>query len=420
MVSKSLNFAAAVRKDMFARADTQDMIVAEMSKNGMLLQHVKHQNSDICLAAIRQNWRALQFVRDIKRCIVGEYCIVTQAIRCSPEAASLLPPAHHLYAVCTDIRCIDFIAKPSMECCRYVITKMPEWISKLPNPPMELCLLAVQGRFKDATFKAHCNVGYYPAINYLRRDYLEGIQVSGTVLAELQEAALAPTKGWALLNYPQDVQVRLIEAAVRLNPVLYAHVPHLHTDALNHLACKLDPKLLAHVTNPTRELVWETAASWHVAIKYAEEQDEGLCVHAVRKSPAAIAYVRKQRLHIWAKAGYKTLPPLTSLFPEFVPNMKRCTATHAFFKRIQIVMSQQAKPTTKTVELEDPVTMEPVAAGTVCAFLADAKGTEHFAGTLDSLLDLLRAGFRGSTVYNIFVPIKNTLIPTNQLKWHMV
>ncbi len=418
MASKSLNFAAAVRKDMFARTDTQDMLVAEMSKNGMLLQHVKHQNFDICLAAIRQNWRALQFVRDINRCIVGEYCIVTQAIRCSPEAASLLPAVHHLYAVVLDIRCIDFIAEPSMECCRYVITKMPEWINKLPNPTMELCLIAVQGRFKDATFKANCNAGYYPAINYLRRDYLEGIQVSGAVLAELQEEALAATKGWAILNYPEAVQARLVKTAIRLNPALYAHVPHLHTEALNHLACKFDPPLLAHVSNPTRELVWETAAVWHVAIKYAEEQDEGLCVHAVRKCPAAIAYVRKQRFHIWAKAGHKTLPPLTSFFPEFVSHMKYCTATQAFFKRIQIAMSQQ--PPTKTIELEDPITMELVTTGTVCAFLADAKGTEHFAGTLDSLLDLLRAGFRGSTVYNIFVPIKNTLIPTQQLKWRMV
>jgi hypothetical protein len=64
--------------------------------------------------------------------------------------------------------------------------------------------------------------------------------------------------------------------------------------------------------------------------------------------------------------------------------------------------------------------MEPVTAGTVCAFLADAKGTEHFAGTLDSLLDLLRAGFHGSTVKNLFIPIKNALVPTHQLKWRTV
>ncbi len=426
MASKYLNFASAVRKDMYNRNDTQDMILAEVSRDGMLLRNVRHQTYEICCAALGQNWRALSFVHDLNRCIVDA------VVRHSPEAASLLPPAFHLYATCVNINCFDFIAKPTLECCRYVIQKMPEWISKRPNPPLELCLMTVKARFEDAKFRAYMNSPYRPASEYLQRDYLEGMRVTEAVLADLQKAALAVTNGWALLAYPLAAQERLVEEAVNINAAVYTHVPHLHTDALNRVVCMKNHTYLAILTNPPRDLVWDIATSWPVAIKYAEEQDEALCVHAVRSHPTAIAHVRKARLHIWAKAGYKTLPQLTTLFPEFVPTIVRSEAARAFFARIQRAMATNGKPSTThkpaaaaavaaaAVELEDPVTLEPVAPGTVCAFLADDKGIQHFAGTLDSLLDLLKAGFHGSTPQNLFIPIKNALVPTRLIRWRTV
>ncbi len=406
-----MSFSAALCKDMFARDDTDDMILAAVSKDGMLLRRVRRQTFAICKAAVEQNWRAIAFVQDL------HYSILQVALQCNLEAASLLPPQVHTLAVAIDLRAFDFIAKPTMACCEYVIKKMPEWITKRPNPPMNLCLLAVQGRFEDASFRAYANSPYHEPVQYLRRDYLEGMPVT----EELQKAALAPTKGGAILSYSQAAQERLAEEAVRLNVKVYSYMPEsCHTVALDRIVCTAYPEKLAQIPHPARDLVWDIAKRWAPAIKYAEEQDEALCIHAVRHQSSAIAYVRRNRLHIWAKAGHKTIPSLTTLFPEFATLMTRSASARAFFHKINVALHRRAPLKADEEVLEDPVTMDPVVAGTVCAFLPDGKGNQHFAGTLDSLLDLLKAGFHGSTVQHLFIPIKNALVPTQQIKWRQI
>ena len=146
----------------------------------------------------------------------------------------------HIPAVKINSECFSFIAKPSMECCRYAIETYPELITARPNPPLELCLIAVRKRFENALISHRHRYYHVDDLYCLRQDYLLFIQVSPEVLAELQEAALHITNGYAILSYPPEAQVRLFETAVRINPALYAQLPHLHALGRAELAYLLD------------------------------------------------------------------------------------------------------------------------------------------------------------------------------------
>lgn len=59
---------AAMRRDGMAleyvRAQTPDICLAAVQQNGLALKHVRVQTYAICMAAVRQNANALDFVRD--------------------------------------------------------------------------------------------------------------------------------------------------------------------------------------------------------------------------------------------------------------------------------------------------------------------------------------------------------------------
>jgi hypothetical protein len=260
--------------------------------------------------------------------------------------------------------------------------------------------------------------------SYLSCDYFKGMKAT----EELLWAALTVTKGWSILASPHVP--RLVIEAVRINPEVLAHIPQTPdmvmalckfnpnifpyvkepTEEVSRMVCTVLPHMLRYVKNPPRDLVWECAKKWDLAINYAD-QDEDLCVHAVKHHQGAIAYVRRNRMRVWLKAG-RPIKHLTDIFPEF---NTRTSADYKFFYPIL-----KAKTMKTTEALEDPVTLEPVEAGMVCAFLLDAKGNQHFAGTLDTLLDLLRNRFQGSTTQHLFIPLRNALVPTALLRWRVI
>jgi hypothetical protein len=318
-----MSFASAARRGMSDK-DKQEMLLKSLPSDGMLLRYISDQTPKICAIAIAQNWRAITCVRNISK------ELLENVLRWAPQCVSLLPPSMHILALEINRECFNFIDKPSMECCRYAIETYPELITTRPNPPLELCLIAVRRRFEIALMY-HRNRYYHGDPLYcLRRDYLLFIQVSPEVLAELQERALYITKGYAILSYPSEAQARLFETAVRINPALYPQLPHLHALGCAELTYLLD-------------------------------------------------------------------------FPE------------------RIKMARASKVLKKMPEaLEDPVSLEPIKKNTLCVFIIKANGSEHFVGTADTILDLVKRKFRGSTEFDIFVPSQNTLIPTSQLRLHKV
>jgi hypothetical protein len=183
-----MSYAKALSKDMFRREDTDEMVFAAVSKDGMQLQYVKKQTPRLVYAALKQNWRALQYVDDL------DNQLVRQAVLWDPRAASLLPPKFHQFAVIVDINCFDYILKPSMEVCRYVIEQRPDWIAKRPNPPLELCLTAVKARHIGS------EEFYVNWTEYLGLGYFDGI----TVTEELAKASLPITNGWAYRSLPRE------------------------------------------------------------------------------------------------------------------------------------------------------------------------------------------------------------------------
>ena len=418
-----LNYGKALRKDMFQRQDTEDMVIAAVSKDGMQLQFVKNKTPRIVYAALKQNWRALPYVDDI------DEDLAHRVVMWDPKAASLLPAKFHHMAVINNIDCFDYIAKPSMEACRYVIEQQPDWIAKRPNPPMELCLLAIQVRHKIADFTVYGDRGYNNIYTRLGKDYFKGMKVT----KELAKASLSVTKGYSYISFPDDLKVTLAEETLRVNADLARFMtltPALEdfmltldgalirilenpTEKQKILACKTTPLAILEIKNPSREVVWESATGWQGALKHAAELDEELCIHAVRHFPDALLYCRENQLRIWMKAGAPKTVVIEDLFPKYRWAMKMHILVYWFFRDIADSLCQN-RDMPVPVELEDPVSLEPVAKGTVVAMMGD-----HFVGTLPTLLQMVETGFRGSDFRYIFVPIKNTLVHNSCLRWCM-
>ncbi len=406
---------------MFQRQDTEDMIVAAMSKDGMQLQHVKKQTPRIVYAALKQNWRALPFVENI------DNFLARQVILWDPKAASLLPKQHHLIAVISDINCFDYIAKPSIEACRYVIEQQPDWIAKRPNPPLELCLLAVQMRHKNAEFWVRCDRGYGSPYTHLGKEYFKGMQVT----KELARASLPITKGYSYISFPDALKASLAEDTLRMNadlarfmtltPALQdvmleldgKHICMLEnpTEEQKILACKTTPHAIQYIKNPSRAVVWQSATGFKDALKYCAEQDEELCAHAVRHFPAALQYCKEGRRRIWLKAGAPIPVDVGLLFPKYRKTMQTNFLALDFFRTLATSMRDN-RNMPAPADLEDPVSLEPVAKGTVVALIGD-----HFVGTLRTLLQMVETGFRGSNYRYLFVPIKNQLVWSYHLRW---
>ncbi len=416
-----LNYGAALRKDMFKREDTEDMVVAAVSKDGMQLQHVKKQTPRVVYAALKQNWRALPYVENI------DNFLARQVVLWDPKAASLLPAKFHLLAVISDMACFDYIAKPSMEACRYVIEQKPDWIAKRPNPPQDLCLLAVRVRHENAHFMVRCERGYGNPYIHLGKDYFKGMQVT----KELARASLHVTQGYSYISFPEDLKISLAEEALRTNadvarfmtltPALedvmlgkdgtLIRIVKNPTEKQKILACKTTAHAIQYIKDPSRAVVWESATGWQDALQYVAEQDEDLCVHAVRHFPEALRYCKKGRLHIWLKAGAPGGVDVALLFPRYRKVMQTHILAYYYFRNIVDSLRQNCDMPVPA-DLEDPVSLEPVAKGAVIAMMGD-----HFVGTLPTLLQMLETRFRGSNYNYVFVPIKNQLVHMSCLRW---
>lgn len=424
-LKSKMNYGAALQKDMFERKDTLAMVEAAVSKDGMLLSKVIHQTPTICCAAVRQNWRALSYVREITNFLVQD------AVEQSPQAASLIPAEFHLTAVIHNVDCFDYIRKPTMECCRYVLKYKPDFIAKFKNPPLELCLQVVKDRHRNAMRVITCTM---PPLydEYLGIGYLKGMPIT----EELVRQALPATKGsiWRslppvlqtkydldalrlnafLLKYMEKTAVRL-KAVVEGNPLALRNMEQ--TSELVEVACKANPRVLQIVKNPSRDLVWRCAERWEGAIQYAQKQDLELCVHAVKHHIGALQYVHENPLRVWVLSRSMQMPQLDMLFPQHRRYINSYHGMgHTFFQRIAFQCRDH--PTVSAEEMEDPITLAPVDIGTLVAVIEE-NGKQHFAGTWESLWGMMMAGFRGSNYARIFVPIKNALVPANQIQWRM-
>ena len=424
MTAVKMNYGAALKKDMYERKDTSTMVEAAVSKDGLLLANVKHQTPRITWLAVSQNWRALQFVQEINT------SLVRNAVYQSSEAGALVPVDFHLTAVIANINSFDFLRRPSMEACQYVLKEKPDWITKFKNPPVELCLQVVKLRHHDACRMAACTI---PNSNdrYLGVGYLEGMHVSD----ELVRQALPATHGLVWRSLPPALQSRYDLHALRINGAVLRYMEQTparqkavvegfpwalrgfeQTPELVEIACKKNPMVLEIVKNPSRDLVMKCAEDWYGALQFAAEQDAELCMHAVLFDIRALQYVRKNPLQIWAQCGTTRVPDLRWLFPQHRKYITMYGHAHDFFLRIALQCRDNL--TVPAEEMEDPITLASVEAGTLVAVIEE-NGKQHFAGTWESLWGMMKTGFRGSNYGRIFVPIKNALVHTSQIQWRL-
>jgi len=67
-------------------------------------------------------------------------------------------------------------------------------------------------------------------------------------------------------------------------------------------------------------------------------------------------------------------------------------------------------------ELVDPITFEAPVKGELYAFLIE-KDKYYIAGSYTSLKEMIKQAFRGSSTEQVFIPMRNGLVPNSELHW---
>ncbi len=67
-------------------------------------------------------------------------------------------------------------------------------------------------------------------------------------------------------------------------------------------------------------------------------------------------------------------------------------------------------------DFTDPITLEPLVKGEVYGFLVEGDKW-YLAGSLKKFNNMIEIGFRNSTKCRVFVPYKNCIVDTSDIKW---
>ncbi len=379
-----MNFGSALRANALQQTNTEAICAEAVSNDGMAIRHVKHQTPALCLLAVRQNWRALPFCKHIN---AG---IMYAAIQQDPSAAQYCPPHLQNDMMILHSECYPFLRNPSEEvtltALRYNISIFPY----IQHPT-------------DAVF-----------------DYIVEYRVSVDTMDNVFEGVpLTPQRVLRLLTtvptcaryIPKELwSQEAVATAIQVSPANIAYIPaHLQTPQLCNYVFQKSPRIALHYVADklSEETLLEVLGRDGSLLQFIPEPSVTLAAAAVRNCPAALKYVQSHTLDVWRLAGC----PHDGREPvyRFLRNVQHRT-------RLAPVAIQKEE-NGKDKEVEDPVTLEVIPAGTVCGFLRDPKGAWHLAGTLDTLTDLAQKGFRESSFQAIFVPHRNTLVSIREFAW---
>ncbi len=379
-----MNFGSALRANALQQTNTEAICAETVAKDGMAIRHVKHQTPILCLLAVRQNWRALPFCKYITPPLIYE------GIQQDLAAAQYCPPHLQNGLMILHSECYPF----------------------LRNPSEEVTLTALRYNISIFPYIQHPTDAVY--------DYIVQHRVGCCIMDNVFEGIpLTPQRVLRLLTTVPDCAIYIpkelwsqeaVATAIQVSPVNIAYIPpqFYTTELCNHVFQRSPRLALQYMADKlSDETLLEVLGRDGSLLQFIPEPSVTLAAAAVRNCPAALKYVQSHTLDVWKRAGCPH--DGREQVYRFLRNVQNRT-------RLAPAVIQKEEDG-KDKEVEDPVTLEVIPAGTVCGFLRDPKGAWHLAGTLDTLTDLAQKGFRESSFQAIFVPHRNALVSIREFAW---
>jgi hypothetical protein len=148
------------------------------------------------------------------------------------------------------------------------------------------------------------------------------------------------------------------------------------------------------------------------ALVYAREQTPEICIAAVQQTGLALKHVKEQTPEICIAAVQQDEKALHFVRPEF---KHLCVKTTQLQPTVFVTLPSSVD----WKEITDPITLDSLIEGEIYGWIVE-KENWYLAGSLTSFNTMIQNQFKGSTSNNVFVPIKNALVPVKDIQWARV
>jgi hypothetical protein len=172
-------------------------------------------------------------------------------------------------------------------------------------------------------------------------------------------------------------------------------------------AVKQNGLALEFVEEQTDEICLAAVKQNGLALEFVEAQTDEICLTAVRQNGFAIRYVLEQTMELCEAAYAQTRFSRTFMDEPF---------WHHFSQTICPTQFATLPPSINVSELTDPITLEPLIPHSISGWIIEHNNW-YFAGSLDTLNEMVERSYKESTDTHVFVPLKNSLFPIKDLHW---
>ena len=240
-------------------------------KDGMALIHVKNQTEEMCIDAVYQNKRALQYVKGLSSASLNNV---------------------HTFAVNQSGIAIKWIKNPSIELCVLAVKQDGLALGFIDNQTEDICMLAIKQNISAYHYVKEHNVAICEFT----------IQQDGLMLEFVKEqyqtekvCELAVTQnGWALRHVKKQTP-KICELAVKNKPYALQYVQdEFKTKKLCISAVQLNGNVLQFINNQSDEMCELAVKECYFAIRFVNNQTDEICKLAVQQSGLMLQFVREQ------------------------------------------------------------------------------------------------------------------------------
>ncbi len=208
------------------------------------------------------------------------------------------------------------------------------------------------------------------------------------------------------LKYVKEQTREICLAAVKKDGIVLEFVKEQNLE-ICLAAVKQDGWSLYYVKEQTPEICLAAVSQEGVALLHVIEQTLEICLAAVSKNGMALQCVREQTLEICqaaVKNNYKALNYVDAAFLYHLITVELLNPTELIDLPNEFIGET----------LIDPVSFEEVVKDDIIAFLKE-ENKYYFVCSLTSINEIITQRFRGSDKANVYVPLKNALMPVDKL-----
>lgn len=193
-------------------------------------------------------------------------------------------------------------------------------------------------------------------------------------------------KDWRALEFVLEQTHELCLLAIQQN-WRAIHYIRTQTPEICLAAVQQDAEAFKYVKVQTPEVCLLAVQKNGNNLKYVKLQTDDICLAAVKNKHTAVQYVHPQYMYLFRPGLDASSLPIETL-PDTV-NLKDYT---------------------------DPITLDDLKEGELYGWIVENEQW-YLAGSLTYLNQMIQMNFNKSTLEEVFIPIKNTLVPVENIRW---